>query len=548
LSVADIVLTTLNAKYIHAAFGLRYLLANLGELRSRACLAEFDINQRPLDIAEALLAQSPKIIGFGIYIWNVGPTAEVVAAIKRVQPDIKIILGGPEVSYKTEGQPIVQLADHVITGEADLKFEEVCRVLLERRAPPRHGKSSAQHAEQGLGAPLPKIIPAELPDFSQIILPYDLYTDDDIAHRIIYVEASRGCPFTCEFCLSSLDIPVRQVPLPALLEQLQRLLDRGVKQFKFVDRTFNLNVDFSKTILEFFLERCQPGHFFHFELIPDRLPESLREVIAKFPPGALQFEVGVQTFNEEVGTAIKRRQNYGRLEDNFRFLRSQTGIHIHADLIAGLPGETLESFAAGFDRLIALGPQEIQVGILKRLRGTPIVRHDAEWQMIYNPHPPYEILQNRLIDFATMQRLRRFARYWDLVGNSGNFVKTTPLIWGGAQVSDLCENKNDVTDRRSVPRSPFHAFLRLSDWLHARTGRTDGIALVRLMELLFEFLTGELKLEAKPVAETLWRDYQRGGRHDKPSFLKDFPLTEEKAIGLRKAKTALPKRQARHLV
>ena len=276
---------------------------------------------------------------------------------------------------------------------------------------------------------VPKIIPAELPDFSQIVLPYDLYTDDDIAHRIIYVEASRGCPFTCEFCLSSLDIPVRQVPLPALLEQLQRLLDRGVKQFKFVDRTFNLNVDISKAILEFFLERCQPGHFFHFEMIPDRLPEALREVIAKFPPGALQFEVGVQTFNEEVGAAIKRRQNYERLEDNFRFLRSQTGVHIHADLIAGLPGETLESFAAGFDRLIALGPQEIQVGILKRLRGTPIVRHDAEWQMIYNPHPPYEILQNQLIDFAAMQRLRRFARYWDLVGNSGNFVESTPLIW-----------------------------------------------------------------------------------------------------------------------
>jgi radical SAM superfamily enzyme YgiQ (UPF0313 family) len=358
--VADIVLTTLNAKYIHAAFGLRYLLANLGELRSRACLAEFDINQRPLDIAEVLLARNPQIIGFGIYIWNVEPTTEVVAAIKRIRPDIKIILGGPEVSYETEGQPIVQLADHVITGEADLKFAEVCQVLLEGRAgtplPAEMAVREDRRAEDCAPYQLPKIIPAELPDFSQIVLPYDLYTDDDIAHRIIYVEASRGCPFTCEFCLSSLDIPVRQVPLAALLEQLQRLLDRGVKQFKFVDRTFNLNVDISKAILEFFLERCQSGHFFHLEMIPDRLPEALREVIAKFPPGALQFEVGVQTFNEEVGAAIKRRQNYERLEDNFRFLRSRTGVHIHADLIAGLPGETLESFAAGFDRLIALGP------------------------------------------------------------------------------------------------------------------------------------------------------------------------------------------------
>ena len=209
---------------------------------------------------------------------------------------------------------------------------------------------------------MPKIIPAELPDFSQIVLPYDLYTDDDIAHRIIYVEASRGCPFTCEFCLSSLDIPVRQVPLPALLEQLQRLLDRGVKQFKFVDRTFNLNVDVSKAILEFFLARYQPGHFFHFEMIPDRLPESLREIIARFPPGALQFEVGVQTFNEEVGRLISRRQNYEKLADNFRFLRRETGVHIHADLIVGLPGETLESFAAGFDRLISLARRKSRWG------------------------------------------------------------------------------------------------------------------------------------------------------------------------------------------
>jgi radical SAM superfamily enzyme YgiQ (UPF0313 family) len=560
--VAHIVLTTLNAKYIHAAFGLRYLLANLGGLQQRARLVEFDINQRPLDIAEVILAQNPKIIGFGIYIWNVEPTTEIIAAIKRIRPDIKIILGGPEVSYETENQPIVQLADHVITGEADLKFAEVCRTLLERRSPTRLEnagvqtsacsdgtlKRELQRAGSEIGAPLPKVIPAELPDFSQIVLPYDHYTGDDIAHRIIYVEASRGCPFTCEFCLSSLDIPVRQVPLPALLEQLQRLLDRGVKQFKFVDRTFNLNVDISKTILEFFLDRYQPGHFFHFEMVPDRLPETLREVIAKFPPGALQFEVGVQTFNEEVGAAIKRRQNYGRLEDNLRFLRKETGVHVHADLIVGLPGETLESFAAGFDRLIALGPQEIQVGILKRLRGTPIVRHDADWQMVYHPHPPCEILQNKLIDFATMQRLRRFARYWDLVGNSGNFVATTPLIWKVGQASSLSPSKSekDATGKMPVQHSPFHAFLRFSDWLHTRTHRTDSIALVRLMQLLFEFLTGELKLDAKSVAEVMWRDYQRGGRHDKPGFLKPF-LSEEKVVLLRKTRTARPKRQARHL-
>src|SRR2546430_1458768 len=164
-------------------------------------------------------------------------------------------------------------------------------------------------------------------------------------------------------------------------------------------------------------------------MIPDRLPAVLREIIVRFPPGALQFEVGIQSFNDEVCHRISRRQDFQKLEDNLQFLRHQTGVHIHADLIFGLPGETVESFAAGFDRLLGLKPQEIQVGILKRLRGTPIVRHDSEWQMVYNPHPPYEILQNKLNDFATLQQMRRFSRYWDLVGNSGNFVDTTPLLW-----------------------------------------------------------------------------------------------------------------------
>ncbi|HEY6169352.1 MAG TPA: DUF4080 domain-containing protein, partial [Verrucomicrobiae bacterium] len=441
----DIVLSTLNAKFIHAAFSLRYLLANLGALRERACLVEFDINQRPLDIVETLLAREPKIIGLGVYIWNAVETLEVVATLKRLRPDITIILGGPEVSYETGQQEIVRLADHVITGEGDLKFAEVCDQILRGERP----------AE--------KVIAAELPDLAKLALPYELYDERDLAHRVVYVEASRGCPFTCEFCLSSLDIPVRQFPLEPFLAAMQRLLDRGLRTFKFVDRTFNLNLNAGRAILQFFLDRWQPGLFLHFEMIPDRLPEPLRELIAKFPPGALQFEVGVQSFNDEVCKLISRRQDVRKLEDNFHYLRAHTGVHIHADLIAGLPGETVESFAAGFDRLVALRPQEIQIGILKRLRGTPIVRHDTTWEMIYNPQPPYEILRNKLIDFATMQKLRRFARYWDLVGNSGNFVATTPLLWSSRRGNEAGTAVRLLT--AAATSSPFTAFMRFSEWL-----------------------------------------------------------------------------------
>ena len=290
-------------------------------------------------------------------------------------------------------------------------------------------------------------------------LPYELYDDEDIAHRVIYVEASRGCPYRCEFCLSALDVPLRRFPPDAFLGALQHLLDRGVRQFKFVDRTFNLDADLGSTVLRFFAQRWVPGMFLHFEMIPDRFPEPLREAVSRFPPGALQFEVGIQTFDPVVARRIGRRQSNRRIEDNLRYLRAHSGVHVHADLIVGLPGEDLATFAAGFDRLIALEPREIQVGLLKRLHGTPIVRHDSEWGMRYDPNPPYEILETSLIDFATMQRLRRFGRYWDLVANSGNFVETARMI---------------------VARgSAFESFLAFSDWLHGELGRTHAISLSR---------------------------------------------------------------------
>lgn len=504
---ADIVLATLNAKYIHAAFGLRYLLANMGDFQPRTVIVEFDLTQRANDIAEVLLARRPKIIGLGIYIWNACLSAEVVQILKRIAPEVTVILGGPEVSFETESQPICAAADFIITGEADFKFAEVCRSIL-NGTPPDH-----------------KIIPSELPDLARLTLPYDFYSDADIANRIIYVEASRGCPFTCEFCLSSLDVPVRAFDIDQFITALESLLRRGVKHFKFVDRTFNLNLNTSRAILEFCRANYQPGLFFHFEMIPDRLPEGLREIIAKFPPGALQFEVGIQTFNPEVSARIKRRQNYDRLAENFRFLRGQTGVHIHADLIVGLPGEDMASFARGFDTLVALGPQEIQVGILKRLRGTPIVRHDDEWQMRYNPFPPYELLSNKSLSFAEMQQMRRFSRHWDLLVNSGNFRQSAPLVW-------------------SQNQSPFQSFMRLSDWIYARLGRNHAIALSALAELLFEYLTVVLGHDPHATANLIYSDYERGGRSDKPAALR--PYLEERPRPIVPDST-LPKRQARHL-
>ena len=500
----QILLATINARYIHAAVGLRYLMANLGEMQSVARILEFEIKQRALDIAGEILAVGARIVGLGVYIWNAALTAEVVAILKKVQPDLVVILGGPEVSYETLGQPIVECADYVITGEADLKFAEVCRVLLAGERP------------------VHKVIHAELPQLAGVRMPYGLYSREDLQNRVLYVEASRGCPFTCEFCLSSLDVPVRGFDLALFLAELENLFARGARIFKFVDRTFNLSLKTSRAILEFFLDRWEDGMFVHFEMVPDRMPEALLELLARFPAGGVQLEVGIQTFDEATAKNISRRQNYEKLEHNLRFLRAHTGVHIHADLIAGLPGETMESFGRGFDRLVALAPQEIQLGILKRLRGTPIVRHDAEWQMRYSPHPPYEILQNKSLSFAQLQSLRRFAKFWDLIANSGRFTDTLPWVWRGLE-------------------SPFAGFMEFSEWLALRLGRTHSIALVALAEQLYRFVW---EVRGCDIAEVLKGDWFRGGiKRERLAFLEEAAAPVTASVG----SAGGPKRQRRHL-
>jgi hypothetical protein len=504
-AMPDIVLATLNAKYIHASLGLRYLYANLGELRERAVIAEFTLDQRAADIAEQLLALRPRILGLGVYIWNAAETTQLVATLKQVAPELVIVLGGPEVSYEQAGQPLVAQADYVIAGQGELAFAELCQQLLAGTRP------------------ADKIIEAVPPPLASLELPYRYYSDTDIAHRLIYVEASRGCPFKCEFCLSALDKTAWPFELERFLAEMDALHARGARHFKFVDRTFNLNVNSSRRILQFFLERLDDDLFLHFEVIPDRLPDRLKALLAQFPPGSLQLEVGVQSFNPDVQALISRKQDNARTEANLRWLRQHSYAHLHADLIVGLPGEDLTSFGTGFNRLHALAPHEIQVGILKRLRGAPISRHSDNYGLRFAPQPPYSILATDRIDFPTLQRLTRFARYWDLIANSGRFAHTLPLLLGD---------------------DPFAHFLRLSDWLYARTQQTHRIALSRLFELLHEALTGVFTLDADRVLAALARDCAVHGYKGCPRFLHDCLRRLDTPAG---DGPRAPARQARHL-
>ena len=502
-----IVLATINARYYHASLGLRYLVANMGALEAETQIMEFILQHKPEDIVEAILAAQPKIVGFGVYIWNVEETTKVVAQLKRVAPEVTVVLGGPEVSYECAEQEVVRLADFVITGWGDVSFPRLCEELLARRP-------QAQ-----------KIIVGEQPALAAIKLPYALYTDVDIAQRLIYVEASRGCPFKCEFCLSSLDKTAWAFDLDLFLAEMARLYERGARQFKFVDRTFNLNIKASSRILEFFLARLDDKLFVHFEVIPDHLPDALKELIARFPPGALQFEIGIQTLNPDVQKLISRKQDTPKAAANLQWLRTQSHAHIHADLIIGLPGEDMASFAQGFDQLVAIGPHEIQVGILKRLRGTPIVRHTEAFQMRYSPHPPYNILSTNRIDFLCMQRLSRFARYWDLIANSGRFPTTLPLILGA---------------------SPFARFLALADWLYAETHQTHQIALERLFDLLHAALPATLEITTADATAALAQDYAMSGARGAPKFLEAMKQTARATPSKKQLSHAT--RQSRHCV
>ncbi|QJC55184.1 Tryptophan 2-C-methyltransferase [Polaromonas vacuolata] len=521
-SSTSIVLATLNAKYIHASLGLRYLLANMDThggagLRKVTQLREFVIQQSPNLIVEQLLALEPRVIGLGIYIWNVVETTQVVRLLKTLRPDIRIVLGGPEVSFETDSQEICRLADHIVTGWGDVSFPKLCRALLDGPQP------------------LMKIIAGEQPPLAELNLPYTEYTDEDLAKRLLYVEASRGCPFKCEFCLSSLDKTAWAFELDRFMVEMDSLYQRGARNFKFVDRTFNLKIDFSVRILQFFLDRMKdqsgqvlaaPDVFVHFEVVPDSLPDRLKVLIAQFPAGSLQFEVGIQSFNPEVQQRISRKQDNLKTADNLRWLVSQSQAHVHADLIFGLPGETVESFANGFDQLYALAPHEIQFGILKRLRGTPITRHTAGYAMLYDPQTPYTIMQNSSVDFVAMQRVKRFARYWEMLANSGRFARALKLLL--------------------EPGSAFFNFLGFSDWLWLTTGKTHEFALEKLVDLLHAHLTGPRDLALDTVNAALMEDYRNSGARGRPQCLAELLSGQRQAATGVAAKSG-SERQSRHV-
>jgi len=490
----EIVLVGINSRFAHTSIGLRYLYANLKGLQARSEILEFVINENAQTLAEKILDKNPKIVAIGVYIWNVLDAHNLIEVLKKIAPEVQIIIGGPEVSY-TPFRVNFDEADYIVQGEGEETFYELCRDIL---------------ADQ---APSERIMKATMPKLKALPLPYKYYTDMDVAHRYMYVEASRGCPFECEFCLSAIDEKVRMFDIDKLLASFEDMWERGARNFKFVDRTFNLNIKIANRIMDFFLAK-EGEYSLHFEVIPDHFPDGLKSRIVQFPPAVLQLEIGIQTLNEEILDNINRRMDLDKVKENITYLENETNAHIHLDLIVGLPGESLESFAENLNRLKAMTDAEIQIGILKKLSGTTLSRHDKVFGMVYSDKPPYDIVKNDLLSFKEIQKMKRFSRFWDLTYNSGHFKNTIDYVWMDEDV--------------------FAGFYHFSEWIYGETASTWKISLTRLAELLFHYLVEVRAYDKTMIADAILADVAGVRGRKVPAFLKEaasfIPEVKEQGV------------------
>jgi hypothetical protein len=489
---APILIAAINARHSHASMGARCLLANMGDLRPQTELLEFTIQQSASEIAAVLIARAPKILALGVYIWNATRIAELLPLLRHQSPQTKIILGGPELP-SVEPPTTSSGGDFLILGEADLAFPALCHEIL----------SSDPHGLPCLH-PCPSVVVSALR--SPIFLPSNSPTPNTPT-PISPTACSTSNPPAAAPCAATTASPptIRtsaSFPMPALLAAFDQLLARGARQFKFCDRSFNLDIPRAVEILAFFLDRfpATPASSSTSKCSPTASPPNCAKSCRASPRAPSSSKSACSRSIPHVLDTIRRPQNLERAADNLRFLREHTHAFLHTDLIAGLPGETPESFAAGFDRLVALDPHEIQLGILKKLPGAPIARHDDEFAMVYNSAPPYEILSTRDWPAEHLARTARFAHYWDAIVSSNRFLAAAPLIWQDAP-------------------SVFASFLAFSDWMAARFPREHGVPLPALVEAVFDFLTQVRGLPPDLAADALIRGYRHTGARDIPPAL-----------------------------
>ncbi|KGA96226.1 Fe-S oxidoreductase [Alkalihalobacillus alcalophilus ATCC 27647 = CGMCC 1.3604] len=411
----NIILSTLNAKYIHTSLSIRYLKA-YAEPDYDVQLAEYTINDPVINIASDLIQKKPKIIGFSCYIWNIEETIKVVEILKKVDPSIVIVLGGPEVTYDTKyWMERLHNVDIIIIGEGEQTFKQLLDELHHDRQFNRIGGIAYRTTDNEI-----KINPqSNKVNLKDLPSPFRFEEDkESLSKRVVYIETSRGCPFSCQFCLSSIEVGVRYFDREKIKDDIRYLMQNGAKTIKFVDRTFNISRSYAMEMFQFLIDEHLPGTVFQFEITADIMrPEVIQFLNDNAPKGLFRFEIGVQSTNDHTNELVKRKQNFDKLTRTVTMVRDGGKIDQHLDLIAGLPDEDYDSFKKTFNDVFALRPEELQLGFLKMLRGTGLRINAKQYGYVYMDHSPYEIVKNNVLSFDDMIRIKQvedvLEKYWN---------------------------------------------------------------------------------------------------------------------------------------
>ena len=482
----NIVLTTLNAKYIHTNLAIRYLKSYAAP-EFDPILAEYTIKDPAMSIVSDLYQKQPDVVGFSLYIWNIEESIRVMQLLKKVKPDVLIVAGGPEVTYDYDYwlQRVPEI-DAIAIGEGERTFKQLLEAHAENRSFSTVQGLAYRDGEQlKFTAPGPKLDLRELPS------PFRFKEDiPDLSKRVTYIETSRGCPFSCQFCLSSIEVGVRYFNREAIKDDIRYLMANGAKTIKFVDRTFNISRSYAMEMFQFLIDEHLPGTVFQFEITGDIMrPEVIDFLNDNAPAGLFRFEIGVQSTNDLTNELVKRRQNFEKLSRTVTMVKRGGKIDQHLDLIAGLPEEDYDSFRQTFNDVFAMRPEELQLGFLKLLRGTGLRIQSEQYGYKYVDVAPYEIVSNNVLSFDDILRIKHtedvLEKYW----NDNRTPRTIEYL---------------VT---SVFETPFDFFQQFGTYWENRGWSRIGHQLADLFTRLDDFLANETEADMDIVRSLMKLDY-----------------------------------------
>ncbi|MDU4936874.1 MAG: B12-binding domain-containing radical SAM protein [Clostridium sp.] len=489
-----ILLTALNSKFVHSNLAVRYLRAFTKDMPYECAIREFSINDREENILKEIIREKADVVAFSTYIWNVEMVERISNLIKLVDPNIEILYGGPEVSYDSRVFLDQFEGDYVIEGEGEKTYREFVEYKLGlREIEDIRGLHYKVNNKVLSNASRP------LMSMDEIVFPYE--EDEDLSNKIVYYEGSRGCPFNCKYCLSSTTHGVRFHSIERVLSELQFFIDKGVRLVKFVDRTFNCNHKYSMAIWDFLINQDTKTQF-HFEISADILKKEEIELLRNAPEGRFQFEVGVQTTNDDVLRNINRFVNFSDIKEKVVELLSIRNIKQHLDLIAGLPGEDYESFRKSFNDVHSIRPEEIQLGFLKLLKGSSMREEAEKYEMVYSPYPPYEIIKTDKVSYEEMIRLKKVEEMVDKYYNSQKFNNTLKFFYEKYE-------------------TPFDFFYDLGDYFESKGYFNRNIGNTEYYKVFLDFNMEILKGDESYLKDIIKYDYLSfNKRRGMPDFIK----------------------------